>query len=90
MNYRVYKRPVMDQVAAEQVVPIQPSPVFRSNTSSVHVVQGGFMDDQHCWHEAPKGIKEAVRLGGTWYWAKKIRDRSGKIILSKSLLFPIL
>jgi hypothetical protein len=77
-------------LAAEQVVPIKPTPVFRSNTSHIRVVQGGFMDDCQLWHPAPKRIKEAIRVNGTWYWAIHIRDRKGKMILSKALLFPVM
>ena len=81
---------VLRMVHAEQVLPIVPVPVFRTNTSHVRIVQGGFMDDENRWHSAPKRIKEAVRLGGRWYWAFQIRDTHGKLILSKELLFPCL
>lgn len=88
--YRVYKRPVMTMVAAEQVVPILPEPFFRSHTSHMRVVQGGFMDDGQHWHQAPKRIKEAVRINGIWYWAFRLRDRRGQLLLSKDLMFPTL
>lgn len=87
-KYRVYKQTSIDMLSAEQVVPIKPTPVFRSNTSHVRVIQGGFMDDRQQWYAAPKRIKEAFRINGMWYWAIHIRDRKGRMILSKSLLFP--
>lgn len=83
---RVFKKVMLTMVDAEQVTPIQPVPFFRSHTSHMKVIQGGFMDDQQKWHPAPKKIKEAVRLNGTWYWAFRIRDRKGKMILSKTLM----
>lgn len=87
-QYRVYKAVEMTMLPVEQVVPITPKPMFRSNTSHVRVVQGGFMDDARMWHAAPKRVKEAVRVNGVWYWAFQIRDRKGKLMLSKTLLFP--
>ena len=87
--YRVYKRQLMTTVAAEQVAPITPEPFFRSHTSHIRVVQGGFMDDKQCWHQAPKRIKEAVKLDGHWYWALQIRDRRGNLMLSKELLSTV-
>lgn len=87
-KYRVYKPKELTMLPAEQIVPVHPKPVFRSNTSHVRVVQGGFMDDGRTWHEAPKRIKEAVRVHGNWYWVFSMRDRKGKWLLSKSLLFP--
>ncbi len=83
---RVYKPKLLTEVTAEQVFPIQPSPYFRSHTTHVKVIQGGFMDDGQMWHKAPNKIKEAVKINGTWYWACKIRDKKGNLILSKSLL----
>jgi hypothetical protein len=89
-QYRVFKPTTVDHLTAEQVVPIQPPPLFRSNTSHVRVVQGGFMDDQQRWHPAPKRIKEAIRVNGRWYWVCNIRDRKGRMILSKALLYPMM
>lgn len=85
--YRVYKREMLTMVSAEQVAPIQPSPFFLSHTAHVKIIQGGFMDDQQQWHKAPNKVKEAVRINGIWYWAFRIRDRKGKLILSKSLMY---
>lgn len=87
-QYKVYKEPKIDMLSAEQVVPIQPSPLFRENTSHIRVVQGGFMDDRSIWHSAPKRVKEAIRVNGVWYWAVNIRDRKGRYILKKQLLWP--
>lgn len=87
-QYRIYKRQEMTMIPAEKIVPIQPKPVFRSNTSHIKVVQGGFIDDEQCWHEAPKRIKEAIRVDGIWYWVFQVRDRKGNWLLAKSLLFP--
>lgn len=87
-QYRVYKAKCLTMLPAEQIVPVDPKPIFRSNTSHVRVVQGGFMDDTRQWHEAPKRIKEAVRVNGCWYWVFQMRDRKGRWLLHKSLLFP--
>lgn len=83
---RVFKRPVLTILSCDQVFPIKPEPNFLIHTTHVHVIQGGFMDDSNVWHQAPKKVKEAVKLNGVWYWAFKIRDRKGKMMLSKSIM----
>lgn len=88
-KYRVYKQQLLTQLSADQVFPITPPPVFSTHTSHIKIMQSGFMDDKNTWHQAPKNIKEAVRINGIWYWACGIRNRhSGKIMISKALLFP--
>lgn len=87
-KYRVSEDRAITAVSAEQVIPIVPIPQFHRNTAHIRVVQGGFMDDADCWHQAPKKIKEAVRLNGIWYWACRIRDNHGKMLISKDLLLP--
>jgi hypothetical protein len=87
-KYRVMKKQTLTEVNAEQVVPITPAPSFRTQTVHVRVVQGGFMDDKHQWHEAPRRIKDAVRINGVWYWACHIRNpHSGDMILRRKMLF---
>ena len=89
-QYRVLKKTYLTQVAAEQVLPIVPVPSFTTQTVQIRVVQGGFIDDFGMWHQAPKRVKDAVRIGGIWYWARQIRDKhSGEILLSKTILFPV-
>lgn len=89
-KYRTMKKSVLSAVNAEQVVPIIPSPVFRTQTVHVRVIQGGFMDDENHWHDAPRRIKDALRINGIWYWACHVRNpHSGDMILRKSLLFSM-
>lgn len=87
-RYKTVEPKIMMMVDAEKVVPILPVPTFRSHTVHVRVIQGGFMDDSNRWYQAPKRIKEAVRINGIWYWAFRIRDNHGKMLISKDLLFP--
>ena len=89
-QYRVMKKTYLTTVDAEQVMPIVPPPQFKTQTVQIRVVQGGFIDVFGMWHQAPRRVKDAVRLCGRWYWAKNIRDRhSGEILLSKTILFPV-
>lgn len=82
----LFESKIIYQLSAEQVIPVDPKPYFKGNTTHIKIVQGGFMDDKHVWHKAPKRIKEAFRIKGIWYWASHVRDNHGKLLLSDSLL----
>jgi hypothetical protein len=90
---RPTKQVIKDKTTFEpsELIPVNPPPVFFTNTVSIKISRGGFMDDNGVFIKAPKKstqpFREVLKINGIWYWTSGVRNRKNELLVPNSLLF---